>query len=87
MQKLKKELQSFLSCEQILTRTSEIYEFLQVLISVNSEWMWNSTYWLHYERAETLIETGACMRFYNEKKPLYPQMAAPGVGLGAGLYS
>ena len=35
--------------------------------------MWNRTYQDPYERIKAVIKKGACIKFYNEKKPPIPQ--------------
>ena len=79
--KTKKEPEAFLgiinSLSEFPPSTSDICESLRQLTSVKQELTWNMTY-------QKLFED-ACMRFYDETKPLYLETDTSAVGLGAGL--
>ena len=57
---------------------------LCILTSVKIDQTWNKTNHEQYERAKTLIRKDVCMKFYNEKKPLYLETDVSAIGLGAG---
>ena len=46
---------------------------------------WNRIYQGLYERARALIKKDTCMKFFDEKKLLYIEIDASGVGLRSGL--
>ena len=54
-------------------------------MSVKTEWTWNATYQMLFDKAKAIIKQDVCMKFYEETKPLYIEMDASGVGLGATL--
>ena len=76
--KTKKELQEFLCVINYLgkfsPRTGEVCESLRKLMSAKA-----------FEDAKAIIKEDACMKFYNETKPLYIGTDVSGVGLGAAL--
>ena len=47
--------------------------------------MSNASYQDNYEKAKSLIKDNACMKFYDEIKPLYLVTDASGIGLSAAL--
>ena len=49
--------------------------------SVNTEWMWNGSYQILFDKVKTLIKEDDCMNVYDETRPLY--LHASGVGMGA----
>ena len=51
--------------------TTEKCEPLRRLKSVEAEWTWKRTYDKLYNKAKTIIKVHACMKFGNEKEPLY----------------
>ena len=87
--KMKKELQVSLGMINYLSKfspiTADIFESLRQLISVKTEWTWNAIYQKLFDKAKSIITEDACMKFYDEIKPLYLETDASAVGLGAGL--
>ena len=45
----------------------------------------NGSYQNLFDKAETLIKEDACMKFYDETRPLYLETDRPRVGLETGL--
>ena len=60
-----------------------VCEPLQMLTSSTVAWTWNTSYQAIYVKAKLLIKADACMKYYDENKPL--ETAASGVGLGAAI--
>ena len=87
--KNKNELQAFLGIINYLgkfsPRTVEVCESLRKLTSAKGKLMWNATYPKMFEEAKAIIKEDACMKFYNETKPLYIETDVSGAGLGAAL--
>ena len=54
-------------------------------MSVKTEWTWNSDYQKLFDKAKSIMKEGACMKFYDETKPLNLNTDVSGVGLRAGL--
>ena len=46
---------------------------------------WNILYQLLFNKTKLLIKSDMCMKFYDDIKPLYLEIDASGVGLGAAL--
>ena len=65
--------------------TADVCEALRQLTSVKTEWSWNATYKKLFNRAKSIIKADACIKFYDEFKPLYLETDASCVGLGASL--
>ena len=55
------------------------------LTSARTEWPWNETYQKIFDKAKSIIIEEACMKFCDENKPLYKELDASGVWLGAAL--
>ena len=87
--KMKKELQAFIGIINYLGKfspsTADMFGSLRKLMSVKTEWAWNATNQKMFNQAKVIIKEDACMKFYDETKPLYIEMNASGVGLGATL--
>ena len=87
--KTKKELQAFHSIINYLGKLSpcmvEVCESLRTLISAKTEWTWNAIYQKMFDKAKVIINEDACMKYYDETKPLYTETDAYGVGLGAAV--
>ena len=85
----KKELQASLSIIYYLSKLSTsmatVYEPLWKLTSNRAVWTWNASFQSIYDKTKSLLKTDACMKFYDETKPLYLETDASGVGLGANL--
>ena len=47
--------------------------------------MWNSSYQAIYDKAKSFIKADACMKFYDESKPLCLETDASRMGLGVAL--
>ena len=47
--------------------------------------MWNGSYQKLFEKEKVLIKEDACINFYNERRSLYLETDASGVGLAVGL--
>ena len=60
-------------------------ESLRKLTSVKSECTWNLTYQKLFNKAKSIIKEDACMKLYDETKPLYIETDASEVGLDAAL--
>ena len=63
----------------------EVCESLGKLISAKTKWTWNTTYQKMFNNAKAIINEDACMKFYDETKPLNIETDASGVGLGTYL--
>ena len=50
-------------------------------MSVKTEWTWNEKSQKIFNKAKAIIKEDACLKFYDETKPLYIEMDASGVGL------
>ena len=87
--KTKKEFQTFLSTINYLGKFSpsmaEVCESLRKLTSAKTKWIWNATYQKMLDNAKASIKEDACLKFYDETKPLYIETDASGFGLGAAL--
>ena len=85
--KKKKNSQAFLGINNYLSnlspRTANIYEVLRQLTSVKLEWTWNTTCQELFDKTKSIIKEDAYVKFYDETKPLYLEMDASGVRLGA----
>ena len=55
------------------------------MTSVKTEWTQNVTCQELFDKAKSIIKEDACMKFYDETKPLYIETEASGVELGAAL--
>ena len=64
---------------------AEVRESLRKLTSAKTEWTWNATYQKMFDKAKAIIKEDACMKFYDETKPLYIETDASGAGLGNAL--
>ena len=69
----KKELQAFIGIINYLSKfspsTAGICESLRKLTSARTEWTWNVTYQKIFSKVK-LIMKDACIKFYDETKPL-----------------
>ena len=87
--KNKRELQAFLGIINYLgkfsTGTVEVCKPPQKLTSSTTMWMWNASYQQLFGKAKYLIKVEACMKFYDDTKPLYLETDASGVCMGAAL--
>ena len=87
--KNKKELQTFLGIINYLGKfspgTAVVCDPLWKLTSSKVTWTWNVLYQQLFTKAKLLIKTDICMKFYNDTKPLYLEIDASRVGLGATL--
>ena len=87
--KRRKELQSFLGALNYLRKispsTTEVGKPLRWVTWVKTVWTWNGGYQKFFDKAKALIKQYACMKFYEEAKPVYLEIDASGVGLGPGL--
>ena len=85
----KKDLQPFLGVINYLGKFSPdmagVWKPLRKLISCKSYWTWNESYQQIYNKAKSIIKKDMCMKFCNEKKELFLETDALGVGLGAAL--
>ena len=85
----KKELQAFFGIINYLGKFSpsiaNICEPLQKLTLSREVWTWNVSYQGLYNKTKSLIIDEVCMKFYDETKPLYLEIDASGIGLGAAL--
>ena len=85
--KTKNEFQAFLGKINYLGKFSpsktDTCESLRTLTSAKTEWTWNAAYQKMFNKAKAIITEDACMKFYDETKPLYIEMDASGVGLGS----
>ena len=48
-------------------------------------WTWNASYQHIYDKTTSLIKADACMKFYDETKPLYLEIDSSRIGLSAAL--
>ena len=64
---------------------AEVCESLRKLMSAKTEWTWNATYQKMFNKAKPMIKEEACMKFYDETKPLYIETDVSRGGLGAAL--
>ena len=64
---------------------ADVCKSFRKLTSAKTEWTWNETYQKIFDRMKSIIKEDACMKFYNETKPLYIEIDASGVGLGPAL--
>ena len=64
---------------------ADIYESLRKLTSTKTELTWNVTCQKIFNKAKSIIKGYTRMKFYDEIKPLYLEMDASGVELGATL--
>ena len=85
--KTKRELQAFLRIINYLGKfspsTADHFESLRKLMSTKTEWTWNATYQI-FDKVKLIIKD-ACMKFYDEMKPLYIKIDAFWVALAAAL--
>ena len=70
----KKELQAFLGINNYLVKfslsTVAVCEHLHRLKSSKAVQTWDASYQVIYNKAKMLIKADACMKFYDENKPL-----------------
>ena len=82
-----KELHALLGITNYLNKFSPIIadfcESLRKLTAIKSEWTWNVTHQKLSYKAKSIIKEDACMKIYDETKPLYLETNTLGVGLGA----
>ena len=87
--KSKKDLQAVLGIINYLSkfspRTADICEPLRKLTTTRTQWTWNMTYQKIFDKAQSIIKEDACMKFYDETKPLSIGTDASWVVLGAAL--
>ena len=85
----KKELQAFLSIINYLGKfsllTAAVCEPIHKLTSSKAVWSWDAPYQAIYEKVKWFIKADACMKFYNENRPLYLETDASRIGFGAML--
>ena len=85
----KKELLAFLGITNYLnkfsTSTASECESLRQLTLRKIERTWNATYQKLFNKTISIIKEDACMKFYAETQPLYPETDTSGVRLGASL--
>ena len=88
-QKSIRELQAFLGIINYLGKFSpsktDTSKLLRKLITVKTEWTRNATYQKLFEKAKLILTDDACMKFYDETQPLYPETDASRIRLRAGL--
>ena len=65
--------------------TAEAYKSLRLLTSVKAMWTWNASYHKLFDKEILVIKEDACIKFYNEMKPLYVETDASREGLGSAL--
>ena len=86
--KTKEEFQAFLIITSYVSKlspsTADICESLGKLSSARPEWTWNTTYQKMFDKAKSIVKD-VCMKFNDKTKPLYLEMDATEVGLGAAL--
>ena len=84
-----KRIPSFLCISNYLNKfsavTVEVYEALWKFMSVQADLSWKGMYQDLYDKAKKIITKVACIKFYDTLKPLYLEMDASGIDLGAGL--
>ena len=82
--KVKKELQAFLGMINYLSKFSssiaDICESFRKLTSIRAEWTRKVTYKI-FNKAKSITKEGACMKFYDETKPLHIDTDVSGHGL------
>ena len=87
--KTKRELQAVLDIINYLSKffpsTANVCESLIHLTLSKTEWTWNTTYQILFDKAKSVIKEDACMKFYDENQPLYLETETSGVRLGAAL--
>ena len=85
----KKEMQSFLGMINYISKYSpevaQVCKPLRELISVKSDFKWHKHHTEAFENAKKLVSKDCCLRFYDSELPLYMEMDASKVGLGAAL--
>ena len=54
-------------------------------MSAEIEWTWNATYQKIFDKVKSIIKDDACMKFYDETKPLFIETDVSWVGLAATL--
>ena len=64
--------------------TATVCEPLEKLTSNKAVWTWNTSYQDIYDKTKSLIKANACMKFYDDTKPLYLETEI-GIGLDAAL--
>ena len=47
------------------------------------EWTWNASHQRLFDKVKSIMKEDACMKFYDDMKPLYMETDAVGVELGA----
>ena len=65
--------------------TTDVCESIRKLTSARTEWTWNKTYQKIFNNPKLGIREDACMKIYDEAKPLYTETDAPEAGLGAAI--
>ena len=87
--KTKKELQAFLGIINYLGKfspsTAELCGSLRKLTSAKNRMDMECNLQKTFDKAKEIIKEDACMKFYDETRPLYIATDASGVGLGAAL--
>ena len=85
----KKEVQAFIRIINYLGKfsagTADVCNPLHKLKTSKVKWSWNALYQLLFNRANLLIKSDMCMKFYDYTKPPYLETDESGVGLGAAL--
>ena len=85
----KRQLQAFLGIINYIGKfspnTMAVCKTLCKLTSSKAVWTWNASDQVIYDDAKLLIKADACMKFYDENRPLYLETDMSGVGLGAML--
>ena len=85
----KEEFQTILGINNYLSKfcpsTTDVCESLRKMTSARTVWTWNATYQKIFNKAKSTIKEDACMKFYDQTKPLYIETDIPGFGLGAAL--
>ena len=64
---------------------ADVCRSLRKLTLAKTKWTWNATYQKIFDKAKSIIKEEACMKFYDETKPLNIETDASRVGLGASL--
>ena len=84
--KTKKELQSFLSIMNYLSKfslaTADLSKLLYNLTSVRTEWTRNRSFQDLCKKATSLIKKDSFIKFYDAMKPLYLETDTSGVSWG-----
>ena len=86
--KNKKELQAFLGIINYMKfcpRIEDTCKALRQLTSVTTEWTWNTDYQKVFDKVKSIIKADACMKCYEETKPLYLETDTFRAGLRASL--